>query len=445
MRITIYSKANQIIKALHAQGFEAYVVGGCVRNAMLGLIPHDWDICTNARPAQMREVFDGFETHDFGLKHGTLVVMVDGEPFEVTTYRVDGVYADNRHPESVSFTDDLTLDLSRRDFTVNAMAYSEEEGVKDPFGGEEDIRCNLLRCVGVPDDRFREDALRILRGLRFAAVYGFTVEKETADSIRRNRFLLRNIASERIFEELSGLLCGKNAAEVLDAFREVIAVVIPELQETFDFPQKTKHHCYDVWRHILRSVAAIEPTPALRMTMLLHDIGKPRACTIDASGCNHFKGHQQISAAMAEPVLKRLRCSNAFADTVLPLILWHDIRFDGSERQLKRVLRELGAEKTRLLFAVQRADIAAQSDYRRTEKLAAVNEAARQTEVILAQEQCFSLKQLAVNGRDLQDVGIPAGRALGEVLHALLEAVTDGALPNEREALLEEAARRYHP
>ncbi len=443
MKIQISPEANRIIRILQAHGFEAYVVGGCVRNAVLGLTPHDWDICTNARPEQLREVFGGFETCDFGLKHGTLAVMVGGTPFEVTTYRVDGVYADNRHPESVSFTDDLSLDLSRRDFTVNAMAYNDEEGLKDPFGGAEDIRSNILRCVGVPDNRFNEDALRILRGLRFAAVYGFTVEKETAEAIHRNRFLLNNIAAERIFTELKGIICGKYAASVLEDFRDVLAAVIPELEETFDFPQRTKHHQYDVWRHILRSVEAIEPLPELRMTMLLHDIGKPRACTVDENGCNHFKGHQKISAELAQKILRRLRCPNAFSRTVLLLTEWHDIRFDGSEKQVKLVLRELGETHIRQLFAVQRADIAAQSCYLRDEKLAAVDRAERMTEELLSQNQCFSLKQLAVNGRDLQSVGIPAGKELGAVLNCLLDAVTDGRTPNEKNALLEEARRIF--
>ena len=439
MKINIQPEADIIIKTLREHGFEAYAVGGCVRNAMMGLDAHDWDICTNARPDELRAVFRDFNTYDYGLKHGTLVVTAGGGSFEVTSYRVDGVYADNRRPESVTFTDDLSLDLSRRDFTVNAMAYNDEDGLKDPFGGAEDLKNGLLRCVGVPENRFNEDALRILRGLRFASVYGFAVEKETADAVHRNARLLRNIAAERVREELLRTICGKNAANVLDEFRDVIAVVIPELSETFDFPQNTPHHKYDVWRHILHSVEAVEPSPELRMTMLLHDIGKPRARTTDENGCDHFKYHQKISAEMAETILRRLRCPSEFIKTVLTLTEWHDLRFTGGEKQVRRVLRDLGEENTRMLFAVQRADIAAQSDHLRTEKLAALDLAERSYNEILAQNRCFSLAQLAVNGNDLLAVGVKKGKNVGALLHLLLEEVIDGDLPNEKNALLERA------
>ena len=439
MKISIPENVKLIMQTLLQNGFDAYVVGGCVRNAMMGIMPHDWDICTDAKPDEMKRVFSGFATHDFGLKHGTLVVMAENEPLEVTTYRIDGVYTDNRHPESVTFTDDLTADLSRRDFTVNAMAYNHIKGIVDPYGGEQDVRDNVLRCVGVSDLRFHEDALRILRGLRFASVYGFEIEKQTARSIKQNAGLLRNIAQERIREELTGLLCGKNVLSVADEFRDVIAVAIPELEETFDFPQNSKHHQFDVWRHILRSVAYVESDPLLRVTMLLHDIGKPRACTTDENGFNHFKGHQQISAEMSEIILKRLRFPNAFVQSCLQLIMYHDVRFDGSEKQVKHVLQALGKDQMRLLFKVQRADIAAQSDYRRAEKLAAVDKAELQTEEVLRQNRCFSLKQLAVNGADLIALGIPEGRAVGSALNELLTLVISNDLPNEKAALLAKA------
>lgn len=437
MKINIPQNANFIINALKASGYQAYAVGGCVRNALLGLYPHDWDICTNAKPDEMKAVFRDFDTHDFGLKHGTLVVMVEGDAFEVTTYRIDGVYADNRHPEQVTFTDNLTLDLSRRDFTVNAMAYNDDEGVIDPFGGAEDLKNNLLRCVGVPDNRFHEDALRILRGLRFASTYGFAIEPQTAQAIHSNAALLNHIAQERIREELTGILCGKNVEKILDEFRDVIAVVIPELAETFDFAQKNRHHQYDVWQHIIHSVAAIEDFPHLRMTMLLHDIGKPRACTVDKNGCNHFKGHQQISAELAKVILKRLKCPVDFTETCLQLIVYHDVRFNGTPQQVKRVLQKLGEENMHWLFQVQRADIAAQSGYQRGEKLAAIDLAEAQFEEILARNQCFSLKNLAVNGNDLIAAGITDGKEIGRVLNALLDGVIDEQIPNEKEALLE--------
>lgn len=443
MHIKMNQKAEQIIRTLQSRGFEAYAVGGCVRDAMLGLEPHDWDICTNARPGQLREVFRDFPTYDYGLKHGTLTISCDGEPFEVTTYRIDGVYRDNRHPECVSFTGDLTLDLSRRDFTVNAMAYSDETGLVDPFGGEQDLRSGVLRCVGDPGSRFREDALRILRGLRFAACYGFQAEKATDAALRRDAHLLNHIAAERVCEELTGMLCGTHIVAVLTAYRGVFAQIIPELVPCFDFPQRTPHHCFDVWAHIVHSVGAIKADPCLRMTMLLHDIGKPQACTVDAQGANHFKGHQQISTDLAKKILRRLRFPKAFAETCLQLILYHDVRFDGSQQQVKRILGKLGEENMRLLFAVQRADIAAQSDFHRAEKLAGVELAQRQAEDIIAQNRCFRLKDLAVNGSDLLALGIPVGAEIGKTLHALLDAVIDGALPNEKEPLLKAAADRY--
>lgn len=439
VKLTIKPEANHIIHRLQAHGYEAFAVGGCVRNALLGLCPHDWDICTNAKPDEMRAVFADYVTHDFGLKHGTLVVMMGEEPYEVTTYRVDGVYADNRHPEQVSFTDNLTLDLSRRDFTVNAMAYNDEQGFVDPFGGREDLKNGLLRCVGNPEKRFNEDSLRIMRGVRFAATYGFAVEQETAAAIHRNTALLHRIAAERIRVELTGTVCGKHVLPVFAEFRDVLATVIPELREAFDFEQKNKHHCYDVWEHILHAVAAIGRDPLLRVTMLLHDIGKPRACTTDKYGSRHFKGHQQISADMASVILKRMTFPNAFTADCLQLIIAHDIRFDGTQRQVKRVLQKLGEANMRRLFAVQRADIGAQSDYHRAEKLAAVAMAERQFEELVRSRACVALRDLAVNGSDLMAIGYQEGRSVGTALNRLLDAVIDGQLPNEREKLLRAA------
>lgn len=439
VKLTIKPEANHIIHRLQAHGYEAFAVGGCVRNALLGLCPHDWDICTNAKPDEMRAVFADYVTHDFGLKHGTLVVMMGEEPYEVTTYRVDGVYADNRHPEQVSFTDNLTLDLSRCDFTVNAMAYNDEQGFVDPFSGREDLKNGILRCVGNPDKRFNEDSLRIMRGVRFAATYGFAVEQETAAAIHRNAALLHRIAAERIRVELTGAVCGEHVLPVFAEFRDVLATVIPELREAFDFEQKNKHHCYDVWEHILHAVAAIGRDPLLRVTMLLHDIGKPRACTTDKYGSRHFKGHQQISADMASVILKRMTFPNAFTADCLQLIIAHDIRFDGTQRQVKRVLQKLGEANMRRLFAVQRADVSAQSDYHRAEKLAAVATAERQFEELVRSRACVALRDLAVNGSDLMAIGYQEGRAVGTALNRLLDAVIDGQLPNEREKLLQAA------
>lgn len=442
MTISIPANAQFVMRQLHQNGFEAFVVGGCVRDALCGLTPHDWDICTNALPEQIKGCFAGQKTFDTGIKHGTISVVIDGEVFEVTTYRIDGEYTDNRHPESVTFTDNITPDLSRRDFTVNAMAYNTEKGLVDPFGGADDLQNNCLRCVGNPDTRFQEDALRILRGLRFAATYGFEFEKHTATSILQNSSLLNHIAAERVSVELNKLLCGKNAEAVLNDYRAVIAVVIPEITATFDYPQHTKHHVYDVWRHITKSVGNIPPNEVLRMTMLLHDIGKPRCHTTDPDGTDHFKGHQQVSAESARQIFSRLRYSNEFSQTCLDLILYHDIRFDGSQKQVKRVLNRLGADKTKMLFQVQRADICAQSDYRREQKLSAVDTAERQMEQILAEGQCFSLGDLAIDGNDLKRAGISEGKQIGLILNALLSEVIDEKLTNDKQTLLQYAIKK---
>ncbi len=443
MLIEIPDKPKRVINALMASGFEAYAVGGCVRNALMGLTPHDWDICTSAKPEEMLQVFKEYETLDFGLKHGTLAVMVEGELFEVTTYRVDGVYSDNRHPESVTFTDNLTLDLSRRDFTCNAMAYNGTDGIIDPFGGAEDLKNNLLRCVGDPDRRFHEDALRILRALRFASAYGFKIEEATSKSVHSCAELLNNVAAERIRDELIGILIGKNALAILSDYRDVFAVFVPELIETFDFPQRSPHHRHDVWQHIVHTVAAIDSDPLLRIVMLLHDIGKPRARTTDLNGTDHFKGHQQISAWISESILRRLRFPNSFIDNCLLLILSHDIRFDGSQKQVRRTLQKLGEDNMRRLFKIQRADIAAQSEYLRAEKLAGVDRAEEAFERILSEDQCYQLKDLAVNGKDIIGMDLFKGREIGETLNALLDEVIDGTLKNEKNALLKRARQYY--
>ena len=439
MTFKIDPNANRIIDVLAANGFEAFAVGGCVRDALMGLVPHDWDICTNAKPEQIKSCFAEENTFDSGLKHGTISVVFDKSVYEVTTYRIDGEYDDNRHPRQVTFTDDIKLDLSRRDFTVNAMAYNDSRGLIDPFGGAEDLKKNLLRCVGDPDKRFSEDALRIMRGLRFASTYGFTVEENTALSIKNNAALLHNIASERISVELNRLLCGDGAEDILNRFRDVIAEVIPEIIPTFDCPQNTPHHKYFVWEHITHSVGLVPKDEILRMVMLLHDLGKPRARTTDETGRDHFKRHPKYSVEMAREILHRLKYSNAFIDDCLILIEKHDLRFNGSIKQVKRVLQQLGEENARRLFSVQRADIMAQSVYLREEKLAAVDLAEAQLEEIISQDQCFSLKNLAVNGRDLINIDITDGKQIGFVLNALLDEVIENDFPNDKKALLERA------
>lgn len=444
MKISIPDNAKIILNKLKQNNFEAFIVGGCVRDSVFGLIPHDWDICTSAEPEQIKNCFEDFNTFDTGIKHGTISVVINKEIFEVTTYRIDGEYSDNRHPESVTFTKNIEKDLARRDFTVNAMAYNDDRGIVDPFGGMDDLQNKLIRCVGNPDERFNEDALRIMRALRFASCYSFSIEQATVISIHKNAALLNNIAAERIREELIRLICGAGAEQILNDYRDVFAVFIPELTKCFDFEQHNIHHKYDVFRHITHSVAVAENLLLLRMTMLLHDIGKPFVCRKDPDGTCHFKGHQQISADMAEVILKRLRFPSSFIENCLKLIIYHDVRFDGSKKQVKRVLNKLGEENTRLLFKIQYADTMAQSEYQRDEKLAKINTAKEIFEEIIAENQCFNLKQLAINGNDLKAIGINNGVQIGRILNQLLEEVIDDEIKNEKSALLSKAKTIYN-
>ncbi|MCH5296782.1 MAG: HD domain-containing protein [Ruminococcus sp.] len=439
MKFIIPYDVKHILSILYSNGFEAFVVGGCVRDTLLGKIPHDWDICTNAKPDEIKNCFKNFNTFDSGIKHGTISVVYNNEVYEITTYRIDGDYLDNRHPQNVTFTDDIKIDLSRRDFTINAMAYNEKDGLVDPFNGQADIVNKKIRCVRNADERFREDALRILRSLRFASTYEFDIEEETAKSIITNRELLNNIAVERINIEFTKLICGYGAESILNNFRDVIAVFIPELTAEFEFNQNSKHHKFDLWHHTTYSLKSIDADAVLRMTMLLHDIGKPQCKTTDEMGESHFIGHPDISAEMSRVVLRRMKYSNDFIDECVCLIRNHDIRYSGSPKQLKRLLKKVGEDRFRKLFKVFRADIMAQSDYQKQSKLALVDLAENDFQFIIEKEQCFSLKQLAVNGNDMISIGIKDGKKIGNTLKILLNMVIEDEIDNDRLVLLEKA------
>lgn len=426
---------KNVLRDLESAGYEAWCVGGCVRDLRLGREPVDWDVTTSALPEETLAVF-GSRAIPTGLKHGTVTVRTEGQPMEVTTFRKDGAYRDHRRPETVTFTDSLEEDLARRDFTVNAMALDLRGSFRDPFGGLDDLERGLLRCVGEPDRRFGEDALRILRGLRFSACLGFTLETETAASIRKNRALLRKIAPERIWAEFSRLLTGDWAAQVLRAYPEVPGVFWPELTPLVGFDQRTRHHCYDVWEHTLHALAAVEPDVVLRCTMLLHDVGKPETFTVDDRGHGHFKGHPARSAAKAEEMLRRLRVDNATRETVVRLVEWHDRNIPRTDRGLCRALRDLGEADLRRLLAVKRADNLAQAHQ---DLLGEIHKAETILDRLLAQGACVSLKQLAVGGNDLAALGL-RGPAVGRMLHTLLDRVVDGEVSNERQALLQAAA-----
>lgn len=436
MKIVLPQNVKKIINVLNKNNFEAFAVGGCVRDSVLGVTPNDWDICTSAKPEQIKKVFAGFNTFDTGIKHGTISIVIDGAVYEVTTYRIDGEYTDNRRPDSVTFTSDILKDLKRRDFTMNAMAYNDKCGLIDPYGGKNDLADSILKCVGNPDARFGEDALRIIRALRFASAYNLKIDDATSESISKNAQLLKNIASERISAELNKLICGDGAENILNDYRGVFAVFIPEIAPMFDYDQNTKYHNRDLWKHTTYSVGAIDSEALLRITMLLHDIGKPKACRRDADGTCHYKIHPKYSAEAAEVILRRLKYSSDFIETCVTLIKYHDVRFNGSKRQLRHVMNAVGEDNVKCLLKVQRADISAQSDYKRKDKLEKINLACKAFDEILDDNDCFTLNQLNINGSDIKNLGVNEGVKIGIILKKLLDLVIEDKLENEKNALL---------
>lgn len=443
MTMDMPKNVDTAINLLQSAGFEAYAVGGCVRDSLLGKIPNDWDITTSAKPEDMKSVFADFHCIDTGIKHGTVTVVIDGEPLEITTFRLDGEYEDNRHPKSVTFTSNLGADLGRRDFTVNAMAYSKMTGTVDLFGGQNDLKNKIIRCVGDPDRRFNEDALRILRALRFASALDFEIEEKTAQSLLKNCALLGNISEERIAKELLKLVCGKGAKRILTDFAPVLFESLPELQPMYKNSHDNPHHCYDIYEHTLIAVESIDPDPTLRFAMLLHDCGKPAVKKFDENGVAHFYGHQRISAEISAQILARLKVSNKFRDEILFLVSNHDRweLYENTEK-MPRYLSKFGLDGVLNLLKVMRADVLAQSpEYRyRLDQIADAEETAKN---LAAQKPCLSLSELQINGRTLMDIGIPQGRKLGAVLAQLLDEVIDGVTKNTQEALTTRAREIY--
>lgn len=442
-------RINKLLDKLETAGFEAYIVGGCVRDSLMGITPHDFDVTTSALPEETERVFSGMRVIETGIKHGTVTVLTEGVPVEITTYRVDGEYLDSRRPESVSFTRSLREDVARRDFTMNGIAYSPKRGWFDEFGGTEDIRKGIVRCIGDPEKRFREDALRILRGLRFSASLGFEIEENTAAAMLDCRELLKNISAERIFSELSGLLTGrnsdKNLRQVMTEFREIFAVIIPELRDIFDFEQHSKYHFLDVYQHSLlaaESAAKItkgqENQLALTLSMLLHDIGKPECFSLGQNGEGHFYGHAEVSSRIAEEILRRLKTSAALRERVCTIVKYHDTQMMNTDRLIRRQLSKFGLETYRDIALAHAADdLAKHSPYRgRSDSYFAMINRAEE----LSKESCFTLKSLAVDGKALSGL-IPPSPEMGDTLKYLLNGVIDGKFPNEREFLLQEAAK----
>ena len=442
MQIELPEKVSQILKQIQAAGFEAYAVGGCVRDSILGRVPDDWDITTSAKPEQVKEIFR--RTVDTGIQHGTVTVMFDKEGFEVTTYRVDGEYEDSRHPKEVLFTASLEEDLKRRDFTINAMAYNESAGLVDIFGGIKDLEKGIIRCVGNPEERFTEDALRIMRAIRFSAQLGYVIEENTKNAIEKLAPTLNRISAERIQVELVKLMVSPHPDYLRVAYETgVTKVIFPEWDAAMETVQNHPHHCYSVGEHILHSLSRVPADKVLRLAMLLHDIAKPLALETDEEGITHFHGHAQLGEEMAKTILRRLRMDNDTISKVSRLVRFHDYGngVEPNGRIVRRAVNKVGEELFPSLLLVRKADILAQSDYKRDEKLQSLSAWETCFDEILKSGQCVSLKTLAINGRDLIDAGFAPGKQLGDILDALLQDVLENPENNTKEYLLDRALK----
>ena len=427
---------KKAIESLEKAGFEAYAVGGCVRDSILGKIPTDYDITTSALPDETKAVFKNEHVIETGIKHGTVTVLIEHQPLEITTFRIDKNYSDNRHPEKVEFTRSLKDDLARRDFTINALAYSDKTGIIDEFGGISDLEHGTIRAVGEADLRFNEDALRIMRALRFASVLGFEIEEKTAESIHKNRELLKNISIERFSSELIKLLCGKGAEKILLEFSDVLFVLIPELSVLKDFNQLHFRHDKTAFEHTAAVIKNTPPKPVLRLAALFHDIAKPRCLNIDENGIGHYYGHAPIGAFVAKDILTRLKLDNETKSAVEELVRLHENRFPAEPKAIKRLLGKIGAERYFDLLELMRADdLGKKAEYFPGEEF--YENYRRIAKEIIKKSECFSLSDLAVNGKDLISAGIPPSPKMGEILQSLLEAVIDETVPNEKAALLD--------
>ncbi|RKM54887.1 CCA tRNA nucleotidyltransferase [Butyrivibrio sp. X503] len=436
MIIKMPENAKFILDTMHKAGFEAYIVGGCVRDALLGREPMDWDITTNALPEDTKKLFR--RTIDTGIEHGTVTVMMGKEGYEVTTYRIDGKYEDSRHPSEVTFTKNLTEDMRRRDFTINAMAYNDEEGLIDRFGGVEDLEKKLIRCVGNAHERFSEDALRIMRAVRFSAQLDYEIEEETKEAIKELAPTLKKISAERIQVELIKLLESDHPEKFMDLYDlGITKVVLPEFDACMETEQNNPHHLYDVGTHIVKSLSYVKSDKVLRLAMLLHDIGKPLTKTNDDNNICHFHGHAQLGAKMAEDIFRRLKFDRDTMDRVCNLIKYHDDRFPAEPRSVRRAMNRVGVEDFTLLLDVKYADTMAQSSYYQKEKLQALKDIRVLYDKIKKENDCVTLKQLAVGGKDLICLGIAPGRQIGDILNAMLSDVIDEPAHNTKEYLLE--------
>ena len=437
-QIQLPEKVKYIISQLEQAGFEAYAVGGCVRDCLLGRNPNDWDVTTSAKPLEVKAVFG--HTIDTGIQHGTVTVMLEREGFEVTTYRIDGEYEDSRHPREVIFTANLIEDLKRRDFTINAFAYNDKSGIVDAFHGMKDLSDGVIRCVGEASERFDEDALRILRAVRFSAQLGFMVAEETKAAIKILAPNLRHISAERIQAELVKLLISDHPDALRDAYElGITKAVLPELDAAFATAQQNPHHQYTVGEHLMQSLLHIQADKSLRLAALLHDIGKPKVRMTDGEGIDHFHGHVEVSEQMAAGILRRLKFDNDTITKVHKYIRYHDYKPEPNARAVRRAVNKIGAEYFEQVMALWRADTLAQSSYERQQKLAHIDAVEQLYTEIMESNQCISLKTLEITGNDLIALGVPKGKQIGVLLNQLLEEVLQEPGHNTHEYLMQKA------
>lgn len=440
MKINYPDSINDIIQRFLSSGYKAYIVGGCVRDYFLQKTPNDYDITTNALPDDVIKIFSDYTVIPTGLKHGTVTVISNGAPIEITTFRSDGEYIDHRHPSSILFSQTFDDDARRRDFTINAMAYNHLDGLTDLFGGEQDIQNKIIRTVGNPDERFNEDALRILRALRFASTLGFKIEAETASAIHRNKDLLNNISAERIYAEFTKLLSGINVKDILIEYSDVISCFIPEIIPMINFDQHNYHHIYDVWQHTVNAVANIKNTNILRLSAFFHDIGKPQMFSLSNDGVGHFYGHSAVSVEIMQNVLKRLRADNHTISKVALIIKYHDMQIPEDKKIIRRHMAKLSPDTFFDLIYMFRADTLALAPQSKDRELHFANLESLAQQII-NEQSCFTLKSLAINGNDLISLGIPSGKQIGIILNKLLEAVISDKIPNTRQDLLNEVQK----
>lgn len=442
MKIELPRKVVLIIKNLQRHGYDAYAVGGCVRDSILNRKPEDWDITTSAKPEQVKRIFR--RTVDTGIEHGTVTVLIGKDGFEVTTYRVDGLYEDGRHPKEVTFTSRLEEDLKRRDFTINAMAYNDDERLVDAFGGMRDLNYHLIRCVGDPKERFSEDALRILRAVRFSAQLAFPIEPETAEAIKSLAPNLEKISAERIQAELVKLLVSDHPERIQDACElGITKVVLPEWDDMVGVKQNTPHHKYDVAAHTVHALQNVKNDKVLRLTMLFHDMGKPVMKTTDENGRDHFKGHAIASEQIAKTVMKRLKFDNDTIRKVTKLVAYHDYRMEPTGANVRRAMHEIGMELFPYYLAVRLADTKAQSSYERRGKLENIIQIRELYRNALRNKECVTLKDLAVTGTNLINLGIAPGKELGTLLNELLDMVIEDPAWNQKGKLCDYVKERF--